>query len=260
MNARFFPLIVLLAFTACKTETVPETGRKRQPLKYSEKAMAVLGAEAYEEATKEYTVLTDTDDARMVERVGRRLAEATGKKDYEWEFRLLDAPKIVNAFCLPGGKVAVFTGILPITANDDGLAVVLGHEVAHATLQHGNERMSQSTAKKLLGMPVNIGAGIWGAISPGSRRVVMDGFGLGFLVGRLLPYSQAHEIEADQVGLVYMQKAEYNIEEAPKFWQRMVDATGNQKSDSLSTHPDAEKRIKRLEARITEMERKDGEK
>jgi predicted Zn-dependent protease len=147
---------------------------------------------------------------------------------------------------------------MPIAKTDDGLAVVLGHEVAHATLQHGNERMSQSAGKRLIGMPVSIAAGVWGAISPGTRRVVMDGFGLGFLVGTFLPYSQEHEIEADDVGLRYMRKAGYDIEEAPKFWQRMIDATGDRKSDSLSTHPDAEKRIKRLEVEIKEMEKHAG--
>ncbi len=258
MNPRFIPLIVVLAVTACRTETVPETGRKRPPLRYSEKEMEVLGAEAYEEATKDFTAITGTDESRMVERVGRRLADATGKKDYAWEFKLLDAPQIINAFCLPGGKVAVYSGILPIAATDDGLAVVLGHEVAHATLQHGNERMSQSAAKKLIGLPVSIAAGVWGTISPTSRRVVMDGFGLGFLVGEFLPYSQEHEIEADDVGLRYMQKAGFNIEEAPKFWQRMIDATGDRKSDSLSTHPDAAKRIKRLEAEVRKMRAEDG--
>lgn len=260
MRARLILLVLFLALTSCKTATVPETGRKRYPLKYSDKEMEVLGAEAYEAATKDYTVITNTDDAELVQEVGRRLADATGKTDYEWEFRLLDAPEIVNAFCLPGGKVAVFSGILPITESDDGLAVVLGHEAAHATLEHGNERMSQPTLKRIIGLPVTIGAGVWGAISPGSRRVVMGAFGIGSLVGELLPYSQEHEFEADQVGLEYMRKAGFDVEEAPKFWQRMIDATGVQKSDALSTHPDAEKRIKRLEELIRKIEEKDGAK
>lgn len=254
MNARLVPLALFLALAACKTETVPETGRKRYPLKYSEKEMAVLGAEAYEEVTKDYTVIANTPDAGMVQRVGRRIADVTGKTEYEWEFKLLDAPKTVNAFCLPGGKIAVFSGILPITESDAGLAVVLGHEVAHATLQHGNERMSQPTLKKIIGLPVSITANVWGAISPGSRRLVMGAFGLGSLVGELLPYSQEHEYEADEVGLRYIDEAGFDMEEAPRFWQRMIDATGLQTSDALSTHPDAAKRIRRLEKLIRERE------
>ena len=246
MNARFTALTVLLFLAACRpTETVEETGRRRPALQYSEQEMAVLGAEAYEASTRDYTVITDTAEAGMVRRVGRRLAAATGK-EYEWEFRLLDAPKSVNAFCLPGGKVAVFSGILQVSESENGLAVVLGHEIAHATLRHGNERMSQPRLKRLIGLPVTIGTNIWGAISPGSRRVVMGAFGLGSLVGRLLPYSQEHEYEADQVGLIYMQRAGFDIEEAPKFWERMIETTGLEKSDALSTHPDAEKRIERL--------------
>ena len=247
MKLHIYGLILLLCFAGCQGwEVVKETGRTRPALKYSEEEMAALGAEAYEEVGRDYQVITGTAEAEMVQRVGRKLAEGTGKA-YEWEFKLLDSPETINAFCLPGGKVAVFSGILLIAASEDGLAVVLGHEIAHATLQHGNERLSQPTLKRIIGLPVSIGANVWGSIAPRSRRLVMGAFGLGGLVGHFLPYSQEHEFEADEVGLTYMKNAGYNIEEAPKFWQRMIEATpGQQKSDALSTHPDAEKRIVRL--------------
>ena len=164
----------------------------------------------------------------------------------------MDAPDSMNAFCLPGGKVAVFSGILPVTKNEDGLAVVLSHEVAHATLQHGNERISQPRIKRIIGKPIEIVTNFWGALLPRTRRLVMDGLGLGFLFGRILPYTQEHENEADEIGLRYMSAAGFDVEEAPKFWRRMAVAAPDGKSDSLSTHPDAERRAKRLEQLIRE--------
>ncbi len=147
MLARICIFAMLFLIVSCQgTEVVKETGRTRPRLQYSEEEMAILGAQAYEEVTRDYKVNTGTPEAEMVERVGRRIADGTGKgndSNYQWEFKLLEAPQTINAFCLPGGKVAVFTGILPVAKDEDGLAVILGHETAHATLQHGNERMSQ---------------------------------------------------------------------------------------------------------------------
>jgi predicted Zn-dependent protease len=207
--------------------------------------MSALGAQAYADVTKGYETVTGTPEDEMLQRVGRAVAATTGKS-YVWEFRLLEGPE-KNAFCLPGGKVAVFTGLLPVSESEDGLAVVLGHEIAHATLQHSNERLSQPTAKKLLGIPLKVTTDVWGGLAPNSRRVVMGAFGIGGVIGEFMPYSQEHEYEADEVGLRYMGAAGFPIEEAPRFWQRMLDATPNpQKSDALSTHPDAAKRIRRL--------------
>ena len=250
---------VLLVFGGCFTpqEKVPETGRSRPQLRYTEAQMAELGKEAYAEVTKEYTVVETGSDAEMVRRVGERLAKTTGKSaadSYDWEFKLLDEDKTVNAFCLPGGKVAVFSGILPICDGEEGLAVVLSHEIAHATLQHGNERMSQSAMKGLIGIPVGTVTNLWGAIAPGSRKAVMDGLGLGALFGAALPWDQRQESEADEVGLRYMQKAGYDIDEAPRFWQRMEAASPpGQVSDSLSTHPASEKRAEDLKHAIEKM-------
>ena len=162
----------------------------------------------------------------------------------------MDAPDTINAFCLPGGKIAVFSGILPIAQGEGGLAVVISHEVAHATLQHGNERISQPRIKRIIGAPVGLVTGIWGTISPTTRRLVMDGLGLGVIVGKALPYTQEHENEDDEIGLRYMKSAGFDLEEAPKFWRRMAVASSDGKSDSLSTHPDAERRAERLEKLI----------
>ena len=245
-------LAIAASLSACASyETIPETGRRRPALQYTEAEMADIGKDAYRDVTKEYSVITGTDQAEMVTRVGQRVAKATGK-DYAWEFKLLDAPETVNAFCLPGGKIAVFTGILKYTENEDGLAVILSHEVAHATLQHGNERMSQPALKRLIGLPVNLVTGVWGALAPRSRKLVMGSLGLGHIVGEFLPYSQEHETEADTVGIRYMQSAGYDLNEAPRFWERMAAAFPSE-SDPLSTHPDPSKRAKRLRGEIREL-------
>jgi predicted Zn-dependent protease len=244
------------ATVACgwlQPDTVPYTGRKRPHLVYTEQEMAVLGAESYAEVLKKYEVESGTAAAARVERVGRRIADETGKK-WDWEFKLLKAPKTVNAFCLPGGKIAVFTGILPYVESDDDMAVILGHETAHAVLQHSNERMSQPLAKKLIGMPTSIAVDVWGAIAPGTRKVVMSGMGVGYVVGQVMPYSQQDEIEADEVGLIFMKSAGYRLEAAPAFWKRMEAEDKGRVTDSLSTHPSSKQRSEDLEKKIGELE------
>ncbi len=233
-------------------EEVPYTGRSRARLVYSEEEMAVLGNEAYAELKQKYRTVRGTAGAARVDRVGRRLARAT-RKNYAWEYRLFDDSEIVNAFCLPGGKIGVFTGLLPMAPGDSDMAVVLGHEMAHAVLQHSNERMSQPLLKKLVGMPTSIAVGVWGAIAPGTRKVVMNGMGVGYVVGEVLPYSQAQETEADEVGLIFMQRAGYDLSAAPRFWRRMAKEDKGRISDSVSTHPDAERRADRLEKEIQKM-------
>jgi len=258
-NEAIAAIVGLAALTACltPTERVPETGRSRPQLRYSEQQMAEIGREAYAEILAKYTVVETGPDVAMLRGVGEHLARVTGKTasdGYAWEFKLLKDDRTINAFCLPGGKVAVFTGILPICQGEEGLAVVLSHEIAHATLQHANERMSQSAVKGLLGIPVGTVTNIWGAIAPNSRKVVMDDLGLGAIVGKALPWDQRQETEADEVGLRYMQEAGYDLDAAPKFWERMVAAASpGQVSDSLSTHPASEQRVRDLQRTIEEM-------
>ena len=248
-------LLVLLLPACTAMETVPETGRRRPALQYTEAEMNALGADAYKEVLGEYEVIETGKDADMVRTVGRKIAKATGK-NYQWEFKLLKAKDTINAFCLPGGKVAVFSGILPICDGEQGLAVVMSHEIAHATLEHGNERLSQPTWKRLAGIPVGAVTGVWGAISPRSRKFVMDGLGLGILVGKVTPYNQVQESEADEVGLRYMYKAGFDVDEAAKFWRRMHQISQGQISDSLSTHPGAMDRAKDLERQAKELKAK----
>lgn len=231
--------------------TVAETGRG-QLLLFDEQRMAELGAQAYEEACKEHPIVRGTPDAQMVERVGQRIAASSGR-DFAWEFRLLNAPDVVNAFCLPGGKVAVYSGILKVTQNEDGLAAVIGHEVAHATSRHGNERMTQGTAadallaggSKLLNLT---------ELKSETKSWVMTALNAGASVGVLLPYSRKHETEADEIGLLFLVRAGYDPEEAPRLWERMAAMGGGGTFEFLSTHPSPENRAKRLRELIPVMQ------
>ncbi len=217
---------------------------------FSEDYMNQLGAEAYVEETGKHRVITGTPEAQMVERVGRRIAEASGK-DYQWEFKLLDAPEVPNAFCLPGGKVAVYSGILPITQNEDGLAAVLGHEVAHATEQHGNSRMSQGTiANAVLGL-AQAGLSL-SEMDASTQELVVGALGMGAQIGVMLPYSRGHETEADEIGIRYAIRAGYDPWEAPKLWERMAQL-GDAGPTFLSTHPNPLDRAENLRQKIPQF-------
>jgi len=244
---------LLFALVLCACETVEETNREQLILPlFTDDVMNSLGVDAYAEATAPYKVIAGTRDAAMVERVGRRIAQASGR-DYQWEFKLLDAPDVLNAFCLPGGKVAVFTGILPVCGGEDGLAVVLGHEVAHATSHHGAERMSQELlAGVALGLAeVGIEQTKWG---PKTKEYVMLGLAAGAQLGYLLPYSRDHESEADEIGLRFAIRAGYDPNEAPKLWERMAKLSGGNSTPAwLSTHPASEARAQTLREMIPKL-------
>lgn len=234
----------LLIFVAAACGTVEETQRSQFVLPFfTDDVMNSLGADAYVEATSAYPVVTNTAEARMVERVGQRIARASGR-DYEWQFKLLLAPDEVNAFCLPGGKVAVFTGILPICADEDGLAIVLGHEVAHATSRHGAERISQELLAQLaIGLTaIGLDETKW---SDETKGLVLLALGAGAQLGFLLPYSRDHESEADEIGLRFAIRAGYDPSAAPLLWERMAKL-GDQGPEFLSTHPDPMARAQRL--------------
>jgi predicted Zn-dependent protease len=182
--------------------------------------------------------------------VGTRIAAATGKTDYQWEFKVIEE-KQANAFCLPGGKVAVYTGILPITRDEAGLAAVLGHEVSHAIARHGAERVSQN-------LLVEVGlAGTMAALSRGDPNTVKNVgamLGAGAAVGLLLPWGRAQESEADHLGLIYMAKAGYDPHAARDLWVRMAEASkgSGRPPEFLSTHPSEATRIKQIEAWLPE--------
>ena len=235
----------LLLVVAC--ETVPITGR-RQIMLVPEGSEVQMGLDAYQEVLKKSRVSHDPAINEQVTRVGRRIAAATGRADYEWEFKVLE-DKQANAFCLPGGKVAVYTGILPITRDDAGLAAVLGHEAAHAIARHGGERVSQE-------MVVQKGLEATQALlaqrDPLTVTAVTALLGAGASVGVLLPYNRAQESEADHLGLVYMAKAGYHPQAARDLWVRMAAGGGTRQPEFLSTHPAPETRIKQIDGWIPE--------
>jgi len=238
---------VLLAQAAC--ETVPVTGRS-QLLLIPEGTEVSMGLDSYQDVLKKSKVSTDPRLNEQVTRVGRRIAEATGRKDYQWEFRVIDDQQ-ANAFCLPGGKVAVYTGILPLTRDDAGLAAVLAHEVSHAVARHGGERLSQS-------MIVQSGlAATQVALANRDPLVVQSVtalLGAGASVGLLLPWGRSQESEADHLGLIYMARAGYDPRAARELWMRMAAASeGRQKGpEFLSTHPSDATRIAQIDGWLPE--------
>ena len=238
-----------LAILLIACATVPITGRS-QLLLLSESAEVQMGLDAYRQVLAKAQVSTDPALNERVVRVGRRIAEATGRTDYQWEFKVIEDKK-ANAFCLPGGKVAVYTGILPVALDDAGLATVLGHEVAHAIARHGGERVSE-------GLLVQFGlAATQVALSrsdPATVRQVTVLLGAGATVGLLLPWSRSQESEADHLGLIYMAKAGYHPSAARDLWMRMDEAARGKGSppEFLSTHPSAATRISQIEAWIPE--------
>lgn len=241
-----FGLMTATLVAACST--VPVTGRKSFNLIPDGQASS-LGADAYRQVLSESKTITSGPDYERVMRVGRALAAVCDEKSFEWEFNLIDDSKTVNAFCLPGGKVAVYSGILPICENEAGLAVVMGHEIAHAVARHGSERMSNNLAFQVAGMGLET---LLNEKSAATRQLVMTAYGVGGQVGVLLPFSRSHESEADHIGLIYMARAGYDPREAPRFWQRMSADGGARPPEWLSTHPNPDNRVKQLEAWMPE--------
>lgn len=202
-----------------------------------------LGATAYEEILSNEKPCTDEATNEMVRRVGERLAACAPDRGFKYEFRVLESEQ-VNAFCLPGGKVAVYTGILAYCENEAGLAAVMGHEIAHAIARHGGERMSQGILVQ--GVTTGLAASLEAyGVQPTTKNVAMAAFGAGSQIGVLLPYSRTHELEADYLGLLYMSKAGYDPKEAPAFWQRFAKLGGGT-PNFLSTHPASTDRAKQL--------------
>lgn len=239
-------LTLLPVLPSC--QTVEGTGR-RQLNFYSIESEMSMGAEAYEQMLAGEKVLTSGPEARMVERIGNRVAQAAVElypryaEQFDWEFRLIDSPGMVNAWALPGGKCAVYTGLLPVTQDEDSLAVVMGHEVAHAILRHGGERMSQNTA---IGIAM-AGATIALKDRPAKERnSILGAMGVGSAVGIMLPFSRDHESEADEIGLMLAASAGYDPRKAIGLWERMGAQGGAAPPEWLSTHPSSQTRIKRL--------------
>lgn len=237
-------LLVMGAASWCGgCRTTPITNRK-QLLLVPEKQEIALGLSAYEEAVKQEPHSTNQHFIEMVNRVGLRLAEVADKSDYQWEFRVLASPA-QNAFALPGGKVAVYEGILPVCGNEAGLAVVVSHEIAHILARHGGERLSQNYAVEGVRQAVQYVAN---KKELKNKEVILQAYGVASKYGVILPYSRKHESEADHMGLMLMGKAGYDPAEAPRFWRRFSGANQAEKPpEFLSTHPCDERRVKALE-------------
>jgi metalloendopeptidase OMA1, mitochondrial len=240
---RIWPLLVFAVFAIFyyfqNRETVPVTGRS-QIVALSPREEAALGLSSYREILGQARVVESGPEVEMVQRIGRQLAKVSDDPGFEWEFNLIDDPQ-VNAFCLPGGKVAVFTGLLPVAQNEDGLAVVMGHEIAHAIARHGAERLAHQQLAQLGQVAVGVATG---EMDESKRRLVWGALGVGTQFGVLLPFSRKHESEADYIGLKYVARACFNPREAPKLWKRMAGASGRAGApEFLSTHPSDETRI-----------------
>ena len=243
----------MIALAACTQ--VPITNRKQFKLLPSSTLNSMALTE-YKQFLSTNRVSTDVVKTQMVRSVGLNIQRAVTHyftvklkhlKGFLWEFNLVEDPA-VNAWCMPGGKVVVYTGLLPVAANDDGLAVVMGHEIAHAIANHGNERMSQALAAQAGGLALQAAL----SKKPAETQAIfMQAYGIGANIGAILPFSRLHESEADELGLIFMAMAGYNPDEAIPFWQRMSQASkGNQPPEFLSTHPSHNTRIEKLKTAI----------
>jgi predicted Zn-dependent protease len=231
--------LLLCAIVLFACQTVPVTGRQQLVLLSAEEETR-MGLSAYEQILKEEKLSQEPQVNAMVKRVGQRIAEVANRPDFQWEFRVIEKD-VANAFALPGGKVAVYTGILKYTQTEAGLAVVMGHEVAHALARHGGERMSRSV---LAQAGLTLGQVALGGSHPG----VMQAVNLAYGVGIELPFGRGQESEADHIGLILMAKAGYDPNESVPFWQRMSSGqTGNAPPEFLSTHPSGATRIEQLQ-------------
>ena len=201
-----------------------------------------LGLQSYQQVLSESETVRSGPEFDLVSGVAARLARATGK-DFNWQVSVVRGNEQVNAFCLPGGKIVVYTGILPVAKNAAGLATVMGHEMAHATLRHGSERMFKQKATETLMGGVQFSLG---DMSYEQRRAVMGAIGAGAQYGILLPFGRDHESEADKLGLSYMARAGYDPTEAVAFWERMSKTGGDQPPEFMSTHPSHGTRVARL--------------
>jgi predicted Zn-dependent protease len=253
----FISLLVLVFAAACAT--VPITGRTQLQLVPSGTLFA-MSQDQYSQFLEQHPLSDDKEKTQMVQEVGQNIARAVETylkeegmeeeiENYEWEFNLVENDA-VNAFAMPGGKIVFFTGMLPVAENKDGIAVIMGHEIAHVVANHGNERMSQGLITQFGGMALAVALKDRPAAT---QQLFLAAYGAGAQIGVLLPYSRLHESEADRLGLIFMTMAGYDPEEAPRFWNRMAaQKEGPGPPEFLSTHPADQRRIRELQKRIPE--------
>ena len=251
MKNFLFLFLIASLLAGCAVNQV--TGRKQLSL-VTESELQLMATSQYKTFLSENKALSNSNNnAAMVSRVGSRIANAITKyynnkgqssvlEGYKWEFNTVES-KDVNAWCMPGGKVVVYTGLLPVTQNETALAIVMGHEIAHAVAKHGNERMSQAMVQQMGGTALEV------ALSQKPKQtkdLFMTSYGIGTQVGAMLPWSRNQETEADKFGLIFAAMAGYDPREAIPFWQRMSAAGGAGQPEFLSTHPSDETRLKKL--------------
>lgn len=250
MKRILLALTLFLAVAACKTN--PFTGKKTLNF-YPNSQIFPMAFAQYDQFLNENKVVEGTKEAKMIKTVGQRISTAAERwldangypgylKDYKWEYNLVK-DETVNAWCMPGGKIVFYTGILPICQDETGIAVVMGHEVAHALADHGAQRMSAGMLQQLGAVAGNV------AIKdPQKRNIFNQAYGIGSTVGVMLPFSRSHETEADRIGIQIMAIAGYNPDEAADLWRRMKAKAQQAPPEFLSTHPSSDTRIKNLEA------------
>ena len=232
--------ILALLFIGCTK--APITGRNQLIMMDRGQEMK-LGYQSAQQVLQKEKISNDVQKTSMVKRVGKRIANISGQKNFKWEFYLIDNEKQANAFCLPGGKVFVYTGLFKYISNDDELAAVMGHEIGHAIARHGAERMSRGQLAQMGGtvlQAVMVGRG-----NPTSTAMVMQAFGIGTQLGVMLPHSREQENEADHIGVVLASKAGYNAKAALTFWQKFAKS-GKTPPEYLSTHPAPANRISNI--------------
>ena len=249
---KFLKNIVLVMFSlviiaGCMHKT-PYTNRSQMIFMSQEEELA-LGEKSYEEALSTAKVITGTKDANRVKAIGERIAKVANRSDFAWEFNLVE-DKALNAFCLPGGKVVVYTGILTAARNDDQLATVISHEIAHALARHGAERMSSATVQQGIQTLGNV---VLAVGAPSYQNVFNQAYGIGSQVGVMLPYGRMQESEADEIGIYLMHKAGYNMQEALKFWENMSEGKTDT-NEFLSTHPSSSTRIEDIKKVIVKVQ------
>ncbi|MEQ9097692.1 MAG: M48 family metallopeptidase [Imperialibacter sp.] len=254
----FIVLILSLVVYSCSTVAV--TGRKQLAL-VPDSELNSMSFTQYDQVLNESKLSTNTAQVNQVKSVGLKIQKAVESymatnglsdqlKGYKWEFNLIQDDETVNAWCMPGGKVAFYTAIMPICKTDEGVAVVMGHEIAHAIARHGNERMTQGLIQQFGGLALSYAV----KDKPTeAQQLFMTAYGAGTTVGAMLPFSRLQESEADKMGLIFMAMAGYNPNEAPAFWERMAaNSGGGAPPEFLSTHPSHGTRIADLKAQIPE--------
>jgi len=248
-------LIIVFVISACSRVLI---SNRRQLNLIPNSSMLQMSFDQYGQFLEDNIISADQENTAAVKRVGKNIQKAVEQyftenglegdlKNYDWEFNLVESNE-VNAWCMPGGKVVFYTGILPLTKDENGIAVIMGHEIAHAIAEHGNERMSQGLMAQLGGVALAVAVN---EKPEETQQLWMSAFGAGAQLGVLLPFSRLHESEADHLGLIFMSMAGYNPNHAISFWKRMAEMKGRQAPpEFMSTHPSDENRIAEIEKLI----------